>query len=151
MVFLNIKISGRRFSYRLKSKSGRETFPSCSGGVLCRLESGDPLLFWFKTPNRVRHSTASRGSTATAIGKFILKPERTHGEEKLKSESQTQRAHSQLIPFDVVEEAPVGAHPFGLNGFEKGFSVVGQRAHHKVLLKTATKPDRHRVINQINI
>lgn len=49
-----------------------ETLPSSSGAFLCLLESGEPLAFWFSTPNRVRVSTDSRGSTATAMGKLIL-------------------------------------------------------------------------------
>ncbi len=58
--------------HRLKSKSGIETFPSSSGAFLCLLESGEPLAFWFSTPNRVRLSTDSSGRTATAMGKLIL-------------------------------------------------------------------------------
>ena len=58
--------------HRLKSNSGMETLPSGSGAFLCLLESGEPLAFWFKTPNRVRLRVDSRGRTATAIGKLIL-------------------------------------------------------------------------------
>ena len=41
------------------------------------LESGEPLAFWFSTPNRVRLSVDSSGSTATAMGKLILGVART--------------------------------------------------------------------------
>lgn len=64
-------------AHRLKSKSGIETLPSSSGAFLCLLESGEPLAFWFSTPNRVRLSTDSSGRTATAMGKLILRQTRT--------------------------------------------------------------------------
>ena len=59
-------------AHRLKSKSGIDTLPSSSGAFLCLLESGEPLAFWFSTPNRVRVRMDSRGRTATAMGKLIL-------------------------------------------------------------------------------
>lgn len=49
-----------------------ETFPKSSGAFRCLLESGEPPAFWLSTPNTLRPSSASRGSTATAIGKLIL-------------------------------------------------------------------------------
>lgn len=49
-----------------------DTLPSGSGAFLCLLESGEPLAFWFSTPNRLRLRMDSRGRTATAMGKLIL-------------------------------------------------------------------------------
>lgn len=39
----------------------------------------------------------------------------------------------------MVEEAPVGAHPLGLDRFEQVLSVVGEGTHQEVLLITATE------------
>lgn len=59
-------------SHQRKSNRAMETLPSSSGPFLCLLESGEPPAFWLSSPNRDRLSMDSRGSTATAMGKFIL-------------------------------------------------------------------------------
>lgn len=52
-------------------------------------------------------------------------------------------ADSQLVPLDVIEEAPVRSGSLGLNRFEQVLPVVGQRTHHVVLLITATQQHTH--------
>lgn len=81
-------------AHRLKSKRGMETLPSCSGAFLCLLESGDPPAFWFSTPNKVRLSMDSSGSTATAMGKLMLGQRRT---ESVHSEDTTNRTFWLLL------------------------------------------------------
>lgn len=59
-------------TYRLKSKSGRETWPKISGPFLCLFESGELPLLWFRIPNKVRHKSDSKGNCEIWMGKIIL-------------------------------------------------------------------------------
>lgn len=60
------------------------------------LESGEPLAFWFNTPNRLRLRMDSSGRTATAIGKLILKETRTGSGEEEEEEEKERRRRSRL-------------------------------------------------------
>lgn len=126
--------------YPLKSNSGMEAFPNCSGAFRCLLESGEPLAFWFKIPNRVRVRIDSRGRIATATGKLILKQHQNQSEgwsHVLKQVSNcVEAADSQFIPLDVVKKVLVGSNSLGLDGFKEVLSIVGEGAHQVVLLIT---------------
>lgn len=52
----------------------------------------------------------------------------------------------QFVPFDVVEEALVRAHSFGLDWFKQVLAIVGEGTHQEVLLITETANNKKLVV-----